>query len=59
MAAFEQANPGIKVKVENSEWSGYWDKLATHDRGQRRARRHPDGRGLHRARTAAAVRCST
>ncbi len=27
--AFEQANPGIKVQVENSEWGGYWDKLAT------------------------------
>lgn len=27
--AFEQANPTIKVTVENSEWSSYWDKLAT------------------------------
>ena len=29
VAAFEQANPGIKVQVENSELSSYWDKLAT------------------------------
>ena len=29
VAAFQQANPGITVKVENSEFSGYWDKLAT------------------------------
>lgn len=28
-AAFEKANPGIKVSVENSEWTSYWDKLAT------------------------------
>ncbi|HEY5788855.1 MAG TPA: extracellular solute-binding protein [Microlunatus sp.] len=27
--AFKTANPGIDVKVENSEWSSYWDKLAT------------------------------
>ena len=29
VTAFEQANPGITVQVENSEFSGYWDKLAT------------------------------
>ncbi len=29
VAAFEQANPGITVQVENSDWTGYWDKLAT------------------------------
>ena len=28
VTAFEQANPGITVQVENSE-SGHWDKLAT------------------------------
>ncbi|GAA0310433.1 ABC transporter substrate-binding protein [Kineococcus aurantiacus] len=28
-AEFEKANPGIKVTVENSEWTNYWDKLAT------------------------------
>ena len=27
--AFKAANPGIDVVVENSEWSAYWDKLAT------------------------------
>jgi multiple sugar transport system substrate-binding protein len=27
--AFEQANPGITVQVENSEFGSYWDKLAT------------------------------
>jgi multiple sugar transport system substrate-binding protein len=27
--AFQQANPNIKVTVENSEWGSYWDKLAT------------------------------
>ncbi len=27
--AFVAANPGIDVKVENSEWGSYWDKLAT------------------------------
>ena len=32
-AAFEQANPGITVQVENSEWTGYWDKLATQTAG--------------------------
>ncbi len=26
---FTAANPGIKVTIENSEWSSYWDKLAT------------------------------
>jgi multiple sugar transport system substrate-binding protein len=29
VAAFEQANPGITVQVENSEFTSYWDKLAT------------------------------
>ena len=29
VAAFEQANPGIAVQVENSDWTAYWDKLAT------------------------------
>jgi multiple sugar transport system substrate-binding protein len=29
VAAFEQANPGITVQVENSEFGSYWDKLAT------------------------------
>ena len=33
VAAFEQANPGITVQVENSEWSSYWDKLATQTAG--------------------------
>ena len=33
MAAFEQANPGITVQVENSEFSSYWDKLATQTAG--------------------------
>lgn len=27
--AFMEANPNIKVTVENSEWVSYWDKLAT------------------------------
>lgn len=27
--AFKAANPGIEVVVENSEWTAYWDKLAT------------------------------
>jgi multiple sugar transport system substrate-binding protein len=27
--AFTTANPDIAVTVENSEWSSYWDKLAT------------------------------
>lgn len=27
--AFTAANPGIKVSVENSDWTAYWDKLAT------------------------------
>src|SRR3569832_1217799 len=27
--AFIKANPGIKVSIENSEFSTYWDKLAT------------------------------
>lgn len=29
IAAFEAANPDIKVTAEPGEWSGYWDKLAT------------------------------
>ena len=29
VTAFEQANPGITVTVENSEFGSYWDKLAT------------------------------
>ena len=33
VAAFEQANPGITVQVENSDWTGYWDKLATQTAG--------------------------
>ena len=33
VAAFEQANPGITVQVENSEFSSYWDKLATQTAG--------------------------
>ena len=33
VAAFEQANPGITVQVENSDWSSYWDKLATQTAG--------------------------
>jgi multiple sugar transport system substrate-binding protein len=28
-AAFKAAHPDIDVVVENSEWSAYWDKLAT------------------------------
>jgi multiple sugar transport system substrate-binding protein len=27
--AFMKKNPGTKVTVENSEWTSYWDKLAT------------------------------
>ena len=29
VAEFEKANPDIKVTIENSEWTSYWDKLAT------------------------------
>jgi multiple sugar transport system substrate-binding protein len=29
VAAFQQANPGVTVQVQNSEWGSYWDKLAT------------------------------
>lgn len=29
IAAFEAANPNIKIKPEYGDWSGYWDKLAT------------------------------
>ncbi|WP_432562269.1 ABC transporter substrate-binding protein [Kineococcus sp. SYSU DK003] len=29
VAEFQKANPDIKVTVENSEWTSYWDKLAT------------------------------
>lgn len=27
--AFEEQNPGVKVKGENTEFSAYWDKMAT------------------------------
>jgi len=27
--AFTAANPDIKVTIENTDWGGYWDKLAT------------------------------
>jgi multiple sugar transport system substrate-binding protein len=33
-AAFTAANPNIKVSVENSEWTSYWDKLATMTAGR-------------------------
>ena len=33
VTAFEQANPGTTVQVENSEFSSYWDKLATQTAG--------------------------
>ncbi len=33
IAAFEKENPGIKVKAEYGDWSGYWDKLATQTAG--------------------------
>jgi multiple sugar transport system substrate-binding protein len=33
ITAFQQANPGITVQVENSEFSSYWDKLATQTAG--------------------------
>lgn len=33
IAAFEAANPGIKIKPEYGDWSGYWDKLATQTAG--------------------------
>src|SRR5215212_10653594 len=33
VAAFEKANPGTTVQVENSEFSSYWDKLATQTAG--------------------------
>lgn len=29
VTAFQQANPGITVQQESSEWGSYWDKLAT------------------------------
>ena len=32
--AFTAANPDIKVSVENSEWTAYWDKLATMTAGK-------------------------
>ena len=32
--AFTAANPTLKVSVENSEWSAYWDKLATMTAGK-------------------------
>ena len=31
--AFTKANPDIVVKLENSEWGSYWDKLATSTAG--------------------------
>ena len=58
VTAFEQANPGITVQVENSEWGGYWDKLATMTAGNT----HPTSSRWTRPtsrRTAVAVRCST
>jgi len=33
VAAFEKANPGTTVQVENSEFGSYWDKLATQTAG--------------------------
>jgi multiple sugar transport system substrate-binding protein len=27
--AFQEANPGIRVKIESLSWDGYWDKLQT------------------------------
>jgi multiple sugar transport system substrate-binding protein len=33
ITAFQQANPGITVQVENSEFTSYWDKLATQTAG--------------------------
>jgi multiple sugar transport system substrate-binding protein len=32
--AFTAANPNIKVNIENSEWTAYWDKLATMTAGK-------------------------
>jgi len=32
--AFTAANPDIKVTIENSEWTSYWDKLATMTAGK-------------------------
>jgi multiple sugar transport system substrate-binding protein len=32
--AFVAANPNIKVNIENSEWTAYWDKLATATAGK-------------------------
>jgi multiple sugar transport system substrate-binding protein len=32
--AFTAANPNIKVSIENSEWTSYWDKLATMTAGK-------------------------
>jgi multiple sugar transport system substrate-binding protein len=32
--AFTAANPNIKVTIENSEWTAYWDKLATMTAGR-------------------------
>ena len=29
VAAFEKEHPNIKVEMQYSDWSGYWDKLAT------------------------------
>ena len=33
VTAFEQANPGITVQVENAEFGSYWDRLATQTAG--------------------------
>src|ERR671911_2023153 len=33
VTAFEQANHGTTVQVENSEFGSYWDKLATQTAG--------------------------
>jgi len=34
VTAFEQANPGITVQVENAEFGSYWDRLATQTAGK-------------------------
>lgn len=30
---YEEKNPGVKIEYEFSDWSGYWDKLATQAAG--------------------------
>ena len=55
IAAFEKANPGITVQVENSEFGSYWDKLATQTAGGDA----PDVIQMDEAYIAAVVRCST